>query len=32
MTLYIDADFYRQVDDGHVDYVTSLEYRFLKAK
>jgi|OM-RGC.v1.039649884 hypothetical protein len=30
MKPYIEADFYRQEDDGLVDYVTSLEYRFLK--
>ena len=32
VTPYIDADFYRQVEDGLVDYVTSLEDRFLKAE
>ena len=32
MTPYIDADFYRQVEDGLMDYVPSLEYRFLKAE
>jgi len=32
MALYIDADFYRQVDDGRVDYVTSLEYQLLKVE
>ena len=32
MAPYIDADYYRQVDDGFVDYVASLEHRFFKAE